>query len=461
MAGRDIKACMEDAASISDLASMAERNLEIARRLDIIPLRNNSLTSLAAGSVYWPTSSGAHIPILRHNGHRQTLETLGVQEAPVHEVRSLIVQKHATLGELTLAACKEHLHFLYLTHEYRRSDNELRLVCIIDQKLRLKRPRKEVVYLPGRTDFSPEQLLSQVEAEDSGALTCGTSFMNPALLEDPPSAPIAADFGVANHPKWRRWLRDCLGLHEQIQLANPAGDDLSDEFTQISRSKPDIVLGLLAHIWKSQHTTVSQKPELMRKIGNIPVPCGTGNLRPLWETYMPFKHLQRRCLEFMKPNEPFPFLDFGTQPSTDELTRKWAFLYRDLGVSKNDDLGLLLDILSYIQEANPDGLSSQRCRELVRLYCEMEAACAASEESKSTRDICRSFIEDIKGVAIPPFPGHGPRWVSLAQCSWDGQTFTTSKIPLRQVYEGTLGCSPRELALLSKLFSHTCTRKCA
>ena len=76
----------------------------------------------------------------------------------------------------------------------------------------------------------------------------------------------------------------------------------------------------------------------------------------------------------MKPHEPFPFLHFGTPPPfTEDLSSRWAFLYRDLGVSMNDDLGFLLDILSYIQEANPDGLSSQRCRELARLYCEMEA----------------------------------------------------------------------------------------
>ncbi|KAL6884889.1 hypothetical protein HDV57DRAFT_508769 [Trichoderma longibrachiatum] len=456
MAERDTKACMEDAASISDLVLIAERNLEVARRLDIIPLRRGSLTSLAAGSVYWPTSSGAHIP---SDIELRTLETLGVQEAPVHEVRSLILQKHATLGELTLTACKEHLHFLYLTHEYRRFDNELRLVCIIDQKLRLKRPRKEVVYLPGRTEFSPEQLLSQVEATDSGTLACSASFLNGALLEDPPSVTMVAHLGVATYPTWKRWLRDCLGVHEQLQLANPTGDDLSNEFAQISWSKPDIVLGLLANIWRSQHTAVSQKPELMRKIRNIQVPSGTSDLRPLWETYMPFKHLQRRCLEFMKPNEPFPFVDFGTEPSTDDLTRKWAFLYQDLGVSKNDDLGLLLDILSYIQEANPDGLSSHRCRDLARLYCEMEAACAASEEPESARDICRSFIQDIKGVAIPPIPGHGPRWVSLAQCSWDGPTSTTSKVSWRHVYEETLGCSPRELAILSKFFSHLCSLK--
>ncbi|TFA97995.1 hypothetical protein CCMA1212_010180 [Trichoderma ghanense] len=392
---------VEDAIRISDLVSIVESNLEIARHLDIIPLRDGSLTSLAAGPVYWPTSTDADIPAdiairvvdgaaLKHDGHRQTLKMLGVQQASVQEIRSLILQKHATPGDLTLTACKEHLHFLYLTHEYRHSDDELHDIHIIDQKLRLKRPREEAVYVPGRTPFSPEQLLSHMEAADSRDLPCSTSFMNAALLEDPPSVPTAAHFGVATYPTWKRWLSDCLGILGQIRLANQTGDDLSDEFAQISQRKPDIVLGLLAQIWKSQHKAVSETPELMSKIRNILVPCRTKDLRPLWETYMPFKHLQRRCLEFMKPDEPFPFLDFGTPPpSTEDLSRKWAFLYRDLGVSKNDDLGFLLDILSYIQEANPGGLSSQRCHELARLYCEIEATCVASEEPESERDICR------------------------------------------------------------------------
>ncbi|KAH0490751.1 hypothetical protein TgHK011_002205 [Trichoderma gracile] len=294
-----------------------------------------------------------------------------------------------------------------------------------------------------------------MHSADFRASTCNISFLNAALLEKSPSVPVAAHFGAVPYPTWKRWLRDSLQIHEQIRLANQAGTDLSDEFAQITRRRPEIVLELLAHVWKSQQKTVSAKPELMTKIRNISVPCRAGGPRPLWETYMPFKHLQRRCLEFMKPNEPFPFLDLGTPPpSTEDLSRNWQFLYQDLGVSKNDDLGLLLDILSYIQEANPHGLSSLRCREVARLYCEMEAACVASEEPDCARDICRSFIQDINGIAIPPFAGHGPRWVDVKQCSWDGQAVTTTKIPLRYVYEDVLQCSPQELAILYSFYSH-------
>ncbi|KAL6867088.1 hypothetical protein J3F83DRAFT_106351 [Trichoderma novae-zelandiae] len=452
---------------IRDLMSIAESKLEMARQLDIIPLRDGSLTSLAAGPVYWPTSAGAHIPAdtpmrviheaaIKCDGHAQMLKMLGVQKAPVHVVRSLIVQKHANLGQLlTLTACKEHLHFLYLTHEYRHSDAELRNIYILDQKLRLKRPREEDVHLPGWTPFNPEEVLSHLETTDSGGLSCSTSYMNPVLLDNAPSVPVAVRFGVAAYPTWKGWLCDSLGVLEQIQLANRTGDSLSDEFARVSQRRPDLVLGVLAHVWKTQHQTVSEKPELVSKIRNIPVPCGTGDRRPLWETYIPFRHLQGRCLEFMKPNEPFPFLDFGAQLATEDLSTKWAFLYRDLGVSKNDDLGMLLDILSYIQEANPDGLSSQRCRELVRLYCEIEAACVASDEPESARGICRSFIEDINGIAIPQLCGHGPRWADSKQCVWDGPAFSTAKIPLRHVHEDILQCDPRELAILSKFYSHT------
>ncbi|PTB66198.1 hypothetical protein BBK36DRAFT_1168818 [Trichoderma citrinoviride] len=447
MADEDARTSIESARGISDLVSKTESNLEVARQLDIIPLRNGSLTSLAAGPHFWPTSAGAPIPadseirvvheaILKHESHGQILKMLGVHQAPIHEVRSLILQQHATLGELTPTACKEHLHLLYLTHNHRHSNDELRDIYILDQKLQLKRPREDVVYLPCRTPFSPEQLLSHTEATNSGVLSCNISLLNPSLLEHPPSVSIGTHFGLATYryPTWKQWLRDSLGIREHIRLANQTGDNLSDEFAQVSRRKPDIVLKLLAHVWKTQHQIVTGKPDLLSKVRNISVPCRTGDLRPLWETYMPFQHLQRRRLGFMKPHEPFPFLDFGTPPpSTEDLSRRWAFLY--------------------IQEANPDGLSSQRCRELARLYCEVEAICAASEEPESARDICRSFIQDINGLAIPPFSGYGPRWMDIKQCSWNTSTSAATKLSLRCVYGDILRCSPRELEVLQVLLS--------
>lgn len=397
MAEEETRRWLEGATARSGLISADDPKLAIVRQLDIIYLRDGSRTSLAAGPVYWPTSAGAHIPadlairviqetVIKSDGYRQLLQLLGVREIPVNEVRSLILQKHRHLGDITPIACKEHLRFLYLTHEHRSSDDELRDVYIVDHELQLVRPCVEDVYLPGRSPFSPEELFSHLATADLEDLSYSTSFVNAIFMEDV-SSPHCP--GVATYPTWTRWLCDHLGILGQIRLVSRKGDDISDEFAQITYHRPDLLLGILEHIWKTQGQVVSDKPELINKIKHISVPCRTGDLKPLWETYVPFQHLQRRCLEFMKPSEPFPFLDFGFKPSTEDLSGKWAFLYRDLGVSKNDDLGLLLDILSYIQEANPDGLSSKRCHELVRLYLQLEASCSDSDVPDLARDICR------------------------------------------------------------------------
>ncbi|KAH6606940.1 hypothetical protein Trco_006093 [Trichoderma cornu-damae] len=444
------------------LIAAADPKLAMARRLDIIPLRDGSQTSLAAGPAYWPTSAGAHIPVdvgirvvqevaIENARHRRLLELLGVREAPVNEVRSLILSKHRDLGEITLIACKEHLAVLYLTHWHRHSDAELRGVYIVDHEFQPVRPCVEDVYLPGRAPFSPEELFSRLAVADPEDVSYSTSFVNAAFLEDVPSPPAE----LATYPTWTRWLCDSLGVLEHMRLVSRKGDDISHEFAQIAHQRPDLVLGTLEHIWKIQGRVASDKPELISKINRISVPCRMGDLRPLWETYIPFQHLRRRCLEFMKSSEPFPFLEFGFQPSMEELSGKWALLYRDLGVSKNDDLGLLLDILSYIQEANPNGLSPTRCHELVRLYCELEALCAESNEPDSSRDICRTFIEDINGIPIPELFGYDPQWVDPKACLWEVPLYMTTKISLRYVCEEILLCSPSDLATLSRFCSHT------
>ncbi|RFU75723.1 hypothetical protein TARUN_6482 [Trichoderma arundinaceum] len=418
---------LEEVVTRSGLITADDPKLVIARRLDIIPLRDGTQTSLTAGPVFWPTSAGAHIPA---DIAVRLLEMLGVREAPVKEIRSLILQKHHDVGKITPVACKEHLRFLYLTHGCRSTDVELRDVYVVDHELQLVRPCVEDVYLPGRAPFSPEYLFSQLAVADPEDLSYSTSFVNAVLLEDAPSPPPMA----TTYPTWTRWLCDSLGVLEQIRLLNRKGNDISDEFAQIAHQRPDLVLGILEHIWKTQGQVVSDKPEIMSKIKRISVPCRTGDLRPLWETYIPFQHLQRRCLEFMKSSEPFPFLDFGFQPSTEDLSGRWSFLYRDLGVSKNDDLGLLLDILSYIQEANPNGLSSKRCHEIVGLYCELEALCADSDEPDSSRDICRQAFEQERLIAV--YIDGRLDWVKRSQCLWSSPVNIAGRVALDDCYAG-------------------------
>lgn len=180
-----------------------------------------------------------------------------------------------------------------------------------------------------------------------------------------------------------------LGIRERVRLVSRAGDAISDSFGYITKHRQDVLLDVLEQLWRAEGDLVTSNAALLSQVKQVPVPCLSGFLHPLWETYLPLEDLQRRYLQFMEPHEAFPFVDLGGQPSAEELANKWSFLYTHLGVSRNNDVGFLLDILSYVQLANLGGLSVLRCRDIVRLYCELERRCADSIEPNSLRDICR------------------------------------------------------------------------
>ncbi|KAK5989789.1 hypothetical protein PT974_08050 [Cladobotryum mycophilum] len=242
---------------------------------------------------------------------------------------------------------------------------------------------------------------------------------------------------------------------EEIRLINQTGDDVDESFVRLSRERPELVLNTLEQLWQSEGSLVRDSPILQDKLRQISVLCHSGITRPLWEAYMPFHHLTKKCEEFMTSDEAFPFLDFGRQISEDELNGRWSFLWRELGVSKNDDLSFLFDVLTSIRDANPNGLPISRCRDLVRFYCELEAMCAESDEPASARDSCRSFFEDAGVITVLDFVGSDSHWAVPSQCLWDAPSFITTKLSLRHIYEDIFLCSKNTLGILSDFFHRT------
>jgi hypothetical protein len=90
----------------------------------------------------------------------------------------------------------------------------------------------------------------------------------------------------------------------------------------------------------------------------------------------------------MADEDFFPFVDLGEDVCPENLG-KWSFLVDDLGVSTTDGIGFLLDIIGYTQEANPDGLSIERCQALVPVYCEIESRCAGHADPDGMAEIVR------------------------------------------------------------------------
>ncbi|KAH7329493.1 hypothetical protein B0I35DRAFT_474092 [Stachybotrys elegans] len=214
---------------------------------------------------------------------------------------------------------------------------------------------------------------------------------------------------------------------------------------------PERFLGMLERVWTSQRAALGN-PALRNAIRQMPVPCESGELYPLCDTYLPLRELQRQRARFMADGEDFPFLDLGDDVRHDEIHDRWMFLCSEFGVSKDGDVGFLMEIVSYIKDAHPEGVSVARCQGLVPLYCEIEARCAASPEPESVRDIVRSFFRDINGIAIPASHTGRAQWVSAEECTWNTRR---ARHPLKAIYEAVVGSELRAQSPLAAFFQQT------
>lgn len=303
------------------------------------------------------------------------IEHIRFQESSIYNARAAIIAQYARPGSFTLGKCRDHLHFLYLTHPLRQCDTELHDMAIVDSEMRLAKPHLRDIYLPGLADYSPQALLASRAGEGLDA-----SFVHPAFLEDPPAAL------EASYPVWKKWLCDSLGVRDQVRLVSRDGRSLADAFVFVAKTQRHKVLGLLAQIWEHQGHNVLRNPSLKETLRNLPVHCTSAALHPLWETYLPVPDLEAYAELFLAEGT-FPFLDLEEEDTLEEMAAQWSFLHTDLGVSAKHDTAFLLDVLSAVKEANPQGLSEERCRKLARLYHDIESKCAESHEPVSMRQI--------------------------------------------------------------------------
>lgn len=309
-------------------------------------------------------------------------EHLRFQEASIYNARASILDEYRAPGGFTLGKCRDHLHFLYLTHQLRRSDDELRDMAIVDHELRLIKPWLRDIYLPGasvaNSPDSPEELFRPMEGPVFAA-----SYVHPTLFESPPAQP------EPTHPAWIRWLCDFLGVRDRIRLLSRSGGSLADSFLYVAKHRKDKVLGVLEQVWRIEGAALDQQPALKQMIGQISVPIISGGFRRLWETYLPFESLRNYSGQFLGGDETFPFLDLGYPTTAEELRSKWSFLCTHFSVSADDDVGFLLDILGHIRETNSQGLPANRCRDVALLYYDIETKCMESVVAESVRDIVR------------------------------------------------------------------------
>jgi hypothetical protein len=342
--------------------------------LPLIPLRSGAWVPANSASFFFPTVDGISIPPgldLRvldpkaaANDSRKSLSILlGVMDPSVVQVRNSVLRMNCSAtAHPSMDESKAHLHFLYLTHQFKQITETLGLVRIYSNSGFPIWPVQEDCYLPSNHPYGPEALLGA-----TGNLPgLSVSFVHPTYLEEIPEPPNTG------HPSWDEWLQENLGIRNKLRLVSRNGELLSPAWEYVAEFRPEKLLGLLQYLWSSEGGIISRNDDLKGYIRETDATCLCGTELPgecqLDQTYLPLPSLLEQCARFMKPNENFPFLKLLGTLSVEQLSSNWIFLHTELGVKKDENVEFLLDILKWLKEANPEASSIEDHERICRLY---------------------------------------------------------------------------------------------
>ncbi|KAH1752035.1 hypothetical protein LV164_008598 [Aspergillus fumigatus] len=446
---------------LSTIANEHEDGMRTLNELAILPLRNGEWVPANSGPVYLPKTGEIDIPAdvdfrildpaaVANEDRRALFTHLGAVELSVSAVRSAILANYRPLcNGVCIEDSRVHLRYLYLTHNRRQIEEDFCNVCVYCDHGTMNNPHEEEIYLPHSHPYGPKALLGPTEYSQGMEVL----LMHSTYFESIPSRPHS------DYPSWRAWLTTSLGIRERLSLVSSDGDSLSDSWTYIAETRPGKLLGLLQYLWKYQSSELRQNADLImeiqsmnaRKLCNRDLPDDCR----LDETYLPLSNLRALCHRFMEEDEPFPFL-YLEELLDEELYSKWIFLHNDFSVGKDDDMGFLLNVLYWIQSANPDESALTSYERLWDLYITIGAKHLAAEDRVVAGDKIKFFFSDGDYIFVPKLQEDDPydaAWAGLEQCLWDAPPNMISKYSLKYVFEQVVG--EGQLEHLSQFFRHT------
>ncbi|KAF5576686.1 hypothetical protein FPCIR_12476 [Fusarium pseudocircinatum] len=427
---------------------------ERIKSLPLLQLRDGSLISAASGSVYFPTTINIDIPEnlnLRVVSSfascglytRALYQQLGVLQATVVQVRSLILDSFSSSKDLSLHDIKSYLRYLYLTHQSFNAEHEqpYQAVKIMTLGMTIERPWSSIVYLPGMDgSYTPQKLVGLGMFWLSHSL----NFLHPEILKDAPNQSSLC------HLSWKKWLCDCLGIRERFSLfrrktlveQEPNGnissisdeaDVLSEEYQYVFKHHPDRFLGFIQHLWAFDGPRLLKSPTLVSEIQGLPAQklCAVDRPLNLQDTWVPLKELKDCVQHYMEYPDKFPFLKLEEEEEDINVATatKWSFLTKHFSVKWRNDMDFLLDILESIKHSC-NTLSPWQMAKVIELYSAILARFRESIGDEKERAL--EFFDDSGILYIDET---GPTWTGLSSCLWTAPTDMVSAYSLRGFYE--------------------------
>ena len=200
------------------------------------------------------------------------------------------------------------------------------------------------------------------------------TFANLVYFNDIPDTPPGVDL------TWEEWLCEYVGLRRNLRLISRDGKSLSPECKFVAKHRNDDFLRFLRHVWDEQGNGVIKSLEALDELKSLPIKFADGVSVPLSCCYMPLEELQIVCRRFAAP-ELIPFLHLESPDDP-----QWAFLSRDLGVRRDDDLDFRLSLLWAITGTPAESFTTETVLATLDLYGYIESACVEAEDPQGMRD---------------------------------------------------------------------------
>lgn len=331
--------------------------IERLRPLSLLLLRDGGGWTSAESPAYFSRTQdivippGLGLPLLNPNTEndptRKTLfKRLGVSEMSISSVRYSILGWPLP-SPLLRKNLVHQLHYLYRTHgHYPPIGSSMTAplkVTLADDKNWPSCPRQKDMYLPGENhDYSPATLLAPTKSAPGMAV----SFIH---IDHMCSIPVKPK---PEHPSWKRWLYDFVGIRERLRVVSRNGDSLSEAFLYVLEHRPEKFLGLLEYLWPFER---SPSNNLREKIMNLPAKdlCGLSFPLRLRDSWLPLQNLRDSTSRYMEHPDQFPFLKFQDTEMTEQFATKWSFLSKYFSVKMDGNLEFLLEILRHLERSCP------------------------------------------------------------------------------------------------------------
>ncbi|CZR46066.1 uncharacterized protein FPRO_11513 [Fusarium proliferatum ET1] len=395
---------------------------------------------------------------------RKLYNVFGPKTLAAQQVREKIIRMYkdpAQVAKLDVAKSRKHLVYLYrMEPKDFITKEEQEIMVVFDQKLRIKRPKKEYVYLPGEGPVAPWKILNPPFPD--GLEPPDVSLLHPAYLEDPPTA------SAGNEKSWIQWLYNIIYCEEKIQLFSvrdpsaEADKTYSPEYKFLVKAYPGLTLHRLMLNFqkpevKKQWVDDKKGTALMKRMEFL---CTDGIRHPLEETLLPLPKLLESCEKSFASVDSMPFLKLD-EPVKDDDVPAWLDLAEHCGIGTKDDTKFTLAILSSISKTTKE-ITSDISKAVIGLYLELESRVpngSLSATFAAQTQIRKSFTDN-KCVLCTPLGSSDvkkpARWANQPACLWNAPQGIQVYNPLRSLWSSVLEqMEPGDAEKLEHFFNHT------